>query len=80
MQRPVRKKLKIPERSEDGEKIVEEVMDELDIEIVVRSKKHEKDMSGVDAEKTFFEKRYERIKKNPTNSNRDGACTEKNVC
>ena len=55
-------------------------MDELDIEIVVRSKKHEKDMSGVDAEKTFFEKRYERIKKNPTNSNRDGACTEKNVC
>ena len=55
-------------------------MDELDIEIVVRSKKHEKDMTGVDAEKNFVEKRYERINKNATNSNRDGACTEKNVC
>ena len=57
-----------------------EVMEELDIEIEVRSKKHEKDMTGVDAEKNFVEKRYERIKKNATNSNRDGACTEKNVC
>ena len=60
--------LKLPERPEDGGKTMDEVLDDLDIEIAERKKKHEEEMSKLDTdiadEKQRQEDRRERMKKN----------------
>ena len=60
--------LKLPDRPEDGGKTMDEVLDELDIEIAERKKKHEEEMAMIDtditAEKQRQEERRERMKKN----------------
>ena len=60
--------LKLPDRPEDGGKTMHEVLDDLDIEIAERKKKHEEEMatkdSNIAAEKQRQEERRERMKKN----------------
>ena len=60
--------LKLPDRPEDGGKTMDEVLDELDIEIAERKKKHEEEMAQIDtdiaAEKERQEERRARMKKN----------------
>jgi len=60
--------LKLPERPEDGGKTMDEVLDDLDIEIAERKKKHEEEMAKIDtdiaAEKQRQEERRERMKRN----------------
>ena len=60
--------LKIPERPDDGGKTMDEVLDDLDEEIAQRKKKHEEEMSGIDAdiaaERQRQDERQERLKKN----------------
>ena len=60
--------LKLPDRPEDGGKTMDEVLDDLDIEIAERKKKHEEEMATLDrditAEKQRQEEWRERMKKN----------------
>jgi hypothetical protein len=60
--------LKLPDRPEDGGKTMDEVLDDLDIEIAQRKKKHEEEMAQIDtdiaAEKERQEERRARMKKN----------------
>jgi hypothetical protein len=60
--------LKLPDRPEDGGKTMDEVLDDLDIEIAERKKKHEEEMAQIDtdiaAEKERQEERRARMKKN----------------
>ena len=60
--------LKLPERSDDGGKTMDEVLDELDNEIAIRKKKHEKEMAkiGTDiaSEKKKQQERKERLREN----------------
>ena len=60
--------LRLPDRPEDGGKTLDEVLDDLDIEIAERKKKHEEEMAKIDmditAEKQRQEERKERMKKN----------------
>jgi len=60
--------LKLPERPGDGGKTMDEVLDDLDIEIAERKKKHDEEMATVDrditAEKQRQEERRERMKNN----------------
>ena len=60
--------LKIPERSDDGGKTMDEVLDDLDKEIAERKRKHEEEMAKIDtditAEKLRQWERRERMKEN----------------
>ena len=60
--------LKIPERSDDGGKTMDEVLDDLDKEIAERKRKHEEEMAKIDtdikAEKLRQSERRERMKEN----------------
>jgi hypothetical protein len=66
--------LKLPDRPEDGGKTMDEVLDDLDVEIAERKKKHEEEMAKIDtdiaAEKQRQEERRERMKKNAVLRNR----------
>jgi hypothetical protein len=60
--------LKLPDRPEDGGKTMDEALDELDIQIAERKKKHEEEMAMIDmdiaAENQRQEERKERMKNN----------------
>jgi len=60
--------LKIPERSDDGGKTMDEVLDDLDMEIAERKRKHEEEMAKIDtditAEKLRQGERRQRMKVN----------------
>eukprot|EP00092_Neocalanus_flemingeri_P017995 GFUD01019474.1.p1 GENE.GFUD01019474.1~~GFUD01019474.1.p1 ORF type:complete len:787 (+),score=287.80 GFUD01019474.1:221-2362(+) len=66
--------LKLPERSDDGGKTMDEVLDDLDKDIAERKRKHDEEMAKIDtdiaAEKRRQEERRGRLKENALLRNR----------